>query len=141
MFSTLSKYLTHVRFGPFARQLEGGRLVSPILSVTPSIPIRFDLFAFLCFVLFCFVVLWGEFICLLLCCFSLLEPFSSVNPEAILNQAGIFISIVLSDQGTYTQLAVRDDIFLPRDSSKDAIFQPPNYPSASSTLILSPQDR
>jgi hypothetical protein len=28
-----------------------------------------------------------------------LEPFSSVNPEATLNQAGIFISIVLSDQG------------------------------------------
>ena len=32
---------------------------------------------------------------------SVSHPCSSVNPEAALNQSGIFISIVLADQGTF----------------------------------------
>ena len=40
------------------------------------------------------------------CCtsFRLIHLYSSVNPAAALNQAGIFISIVLADQGTHAQL-------------------------------------
>ena len=33
--------LTIIRFGPFASQVRSGRMLSPVLSVTPSLPIRF----------------------------------------------------------------------------------------------------
>ncbi len=32
--------LTIIRFGPFASQIRSGRMLSPVLSVTPSLPIR-----------------------------------------------------------------------------------------------------
>jgi len=51
-----------LQFGPFSNQVSSGRLISPVLSVTPSSPIR-------------------------------------VNPEATANGVGIFMSIMLTDQG------------------------------------------
>jgi hypothetical protein len=40
-FLCSAEYLTRFRFGSFSNQVSSGRLLSPVLSVTPSSPIRY----------------------------------------------------------------------------------------------------
>ena len=96
--------LTIIRFGPFASQVRSGRMLSPVLSVTPSLPIRCDIMTNGLVFSWFHDWLWTFMVASFTSQFLHFSNSSfSVNPEAAMNQVGIFISIVLADQGMNAQ--------------------------------------